>query len=172
MRTVTHLLTATLVAILLNGCEYKTALTSDHTVPIDPAVLGLWQSVAAPGQTAETKAELQVLRFSDTEYVVHYATANAALYFRAYPVTVANLKLVQVELLGSQQGPAGDTPGHFHVVTYAVQDGTLRMAVLNTAVVPATAASPDDLRRRLVAETANPRLFQEPQHFVRAPATP
>ena len=50
MRTLTLVLVLSL--ILLGGCVYTQPVTTNHTIAIDPAVLGLWQAVPDPGKDA------------------------------------------------------------------------------------------------------------------------
>ena len=67
--------------LFLCGCEYEAPLTEKHNAPIDPAVLGLWETL--PENSDEEKERMMILKFSSTEYIIHYPVREHAMYFRA-----------------------------------------------------------------------------------------
>ncbi len=66
--------------LFLCGCGYETPLTEKHTTPIDPAVLCLWETVLEDRN--EEKERMMILKFSSTEYIIHYPVGENAMYFR------------------------------------------------------------------------------------------
>ena len=47
---------------------------------------GLWETF--PEDRDEEKERMKILKFSSTEYIIHYPVGENAMYFRAYPVKV------------------------------------------------------------------------------------
>ena len=51
--------------LFLCGCEYEAPLTEKHTTLIDPAVLGLWETLSE--NSDEEKERMMILKFSSIE---------------------------------------------------------------------------------------------------------
>lgn len=149
----------------MTGCIYDAPLESDHAVPVDPAVLGTWQS-ADPEETE--KETMVILPFSETEYLVHYpADPEDGMYFRAYAINVAGVACVQLELLGSHKGrETGNT--RFQVVTYRLADGQLEIRILNENLVGSDLSGRAALRDAFTKHASDPELFTNPGTFKRA----
>ncbi|MBE2213845.1 MAG: hypothetical protein IAE82_08235 [Opitutaceae bacterium] len=151
-------------ALLLTGCIYDAPLETRHTTPVDPAVLGVWEAVDPDDDGPET---MVILRFSETEYLVHYPTKPAdSMYFRAYAITEAGVPCVQVELLGSHDGlPTGT--GRYQVVSYRLVAGQLEIRTLNDSLVSSELSGRAALREAFKKHARDPDLFTNPGTFKR-----
>lgn len=143
----------------LAACEYEAPLTADHTIAIDRTALGLWE---LDGE------QLLILPFSGTEYAVHYPMKNDPVYWRAYPIEVGGKACVQVEAIGTGDGPVpADERGRFHVVSYDLDGDKLVLRTLNTDLVSKRLASTEALREAFITHKDDENLFTNPGVFTR-----
>jgi hypothetical protein len=163
MRTWTPILA--LVLVLLSGCVYKAPVTTNHTIPVNPAVLGMWQAVPEPGKDIDADERMLVLKYSDTEYMVRYPSGKDAMFFRGYPIKVGNLQCVQIQLLGEKDQPVNDEDRKYQVVAYKLADGVLELRTLNADLISDRLATSADLLKAIKANIANSDLFKDPGKF-------
>jgi hypothetical protein len=163
MRALTPVLA--LVLVLLSGCVYKAPVTTTHTIPVDPAVLGVWQAVPEPGKDLDADERMLVLKYSDTEYMVRYPSGKDAMFFRGYPIKLGNLRCVQIQLLGEKDQPVNDEDRKYQVVAYKLADGVLELRTLNADLISDRLATSADLLKAIKANIANPDLFKDPGKF-------
>ena len=156
-------LVATLCSV---GCLYTVPVTEEHSVPVDPAVLGLWEEVPEGEGRAEAPPQMLVLQFSQTEYLVEYPVGKEAFYFRAWPVKVAGLTAVQLQVIRDNEGRL-TTPKPYHVVAYQAREGMLEVRTLNDDLVGREFATPKALVAAIEAHRDDPELFREPGRFRR-----
>ncbi len=157
-----------LVAILLVGCEYKVPLTKEHSVAIDPMVLGVWESIPDEGEEAESAERMVILKYSDTEYMVHYPVGEDGVYYRCYPIKIEGTSCVQVQAIGNSDGPpAEDERELFHVVSYRLTDGILEIRTLNTDLVVDDLKTTEELMAAFLAHKDDAHLFVNPGRFRR-----
>lgn len=150
--------------LLLCGCVYEVPLVDEAVVLIDPEVTGTWQMIPQEGEPEDPTAQLVILPFSRTEYVVIGAPAKKdRLVFRGYPGHINGLEIVQLEWL-----QAGPEQNRYHVCRYTIsEDGRLAVQMLSTDVVSDLITDPDELRKILVEQCRNPKMFSEPQIYRR-----
>lgn len=164
-------LIATLVlslgALCLAACEYDVAITTDHNIPINRGLLGSWEAI--PGEDeADDNTRLQVIEFSETEYLVHYFEGDESLYFRAYPVKIGNVNAIQLELIGDDNESIDhDKEDRFVVASTRLLEGKLEVRTLNTELVSAQLSDSQSLRDAFLANIKNPELFNDPGVFKR-----
>jgi hypothetical protein len=152
--------------LLAAGCEYQAPLTDEHRMPVDPAVLGLWESVPDGYGSSDTNRErMIVLKYSETEYLVHYPTGKDGQYFRGYPMKIADVPCVQVQLIGAATGDVKNEAPKYHVVSYTLSNGELSLMTLNTAVVDKTLKGSAALRKAFEKNKDNKELFANPGKF-------
>lgn len=163
MRALTPVLA--LVLVLLSGCVYKAPVTTTHTIPVDPAVLGVWQAVPEPGEDLDADERMLVLKYSDTEYMVRYPSGKDAMFFRGYPIKLGNLRCVQIQLLGEKDQPVNDEDRKYQVVAYKLADSVLELRTLNADLISDRLATSADLLKAIKANIANPDLFKDPGKF-------
>lgn len=153
------------IGLLLTACTYDAPLVTQATIPIDPAVLGVWQ--AADDESDGAPARMVILPFSPTEYLVHYPTAqDDSMYFRGYAIQVAGISCVQLELLGSHRGRETGKD-RYQVAQYALTGDKLEIRTLNDAVVSAELSGTAALHEAVQKNASHPDLFNEPGVFVR-----
>jgi len=159
-----------LVAIFLSvfaGCEYESPLTNKHKIPVDPAVLGLWETLPDNNETAGSSEKMLILKYSDTEYLVHYPVGDDAFYFRGYPIKIRNISCVQIRLIGDSGGDIKTEERKYHVVSYQFVNGELEIKTLNTDLVDKNLKNIKKLRKAFMKNRGNIELFQNPVKFMR-----
>ena len=62
------------------GCKYEVPLTEEHSIPVDPLVLGLWEPVLDDGEQSTPNDGMMVLKYSNTEYLIHHPWGNDGIY--------------------------------------------------------------------------------------------
>ncbi|MBU1181395.1 MAG: hypothetical protein ABIJ52_02755 [Pseudomonadota bacterium] len=149
------------------GCEYESPLTNEHNIPVDSAVLGLWETVQDNSETAGSSEKMLVLKYSDTEYLVHYPIGDEAFYFRGYPIKIGNISCVQVQLIGDANGDIKKEERKYQVVSYELSNGELEIKTLNTDLVNKDLKESNKLRKAFMKNRGNVELFQNPVKFVR-----
>jgi hypothetical protein len=152
--------------LALAACQYDAPLTTAHDIPVDPSILGSW--VIVPSDNDDPETRLQIHRFSDTEYAVHYHESNTDLYFRAYAINIAGVSAVQLELIGSEEGAVGSAAeDRYMVASYRLVDGQMEVRTLNTELVDDELKDSASLREAFIAHKDNPELFNDPGLFKR-----
>jgi hypothetical protein len=147
----------------LAGCVYEAPVTPEHSVPIDPAVLGLWEIKPENGPADR----MLVLKFSATEYVVHYPMKQDAMYFRAYPVKVDDGTLVQIQFLGTGRQAAAESERRYHVVKYRRDGDVLEVRTVNPEVLGKNLRTSRELQEAIKQKAGDANLFEAPQRFQR-----
>lgn len=150
--------------LALAGCEYTAPLNDEHEIDISPNVLGHWQENST--NESDSPDQMIILRASDTEYLVHYIVGADSMYFRAYPINIAGIDCVQLELIGDAKGNPGQAQAkRYHVVRYELVDEQLVISTLNTAIVSTELDSMRKLRRAFSENKNNLDLFHDPGRF-------
>ena len=157
-----------LVVLLLGiaACEYQEPLSEKQNSSIDPALLGLWEPAPEKNEPKPSGEWILALKYSDTEYMIHYQTGSESMYFRAYPLKIGDIPCVQLQLIGDSSGPLAKTEPAYQVafVTLTGDEVTIRM--MNTSVVGRDLHSPA-LREAFLKNSKNTDLFREPVKFRR-----
>ena len=148
------------------ACEYQEPLSEKQNISVDPALLGLWEPVPEKDEQKPSGEWILALKYSDTEYMIHYQTRTESMYFRAYPIKVGDISCMQLELIGNGDGPAAKGEPAFQAasVTLSGDEATIRM--MNTSVVASKLRGPA-LREAFLKNAKNPDLFREPVKFRR-----
>ncbi len=160
---------AGLAVLLLAGCEYEAPLTTAHTIAVDASVLGVWEPVRDEGRVPPGRdMRVTILRYSDTEYLVHYLSGGGGLFFRAYPIQIGGLSCVQLQGLGTHQGPpAREATRLFHVFSCEIEDDELVLRPINTKLIDSSLTTREELEAAFLRHKENPDLFREPDRFRR-----
>ncbi len=154
-------LTVLLSILLLGGCIYDVPLVEKAEVPVDPALTGIWQMIPDEGTLEDPDDRLVILPFSKTEYVAISGQSDAALYFRAYPVRLDGMELIQLEWL--QVEPGGDE--RYHVCRYTLENGVLTVETLNDDVVGRRITDSKALCKTLLVNRDDPELFEDAARY-------
>lgn len=165
MRCISLLVTVTL--LLLGGCKYEAPLVKAHAIPIDVSVLGVWEPQTDNREPPGADERMMILMYSDTEYVVHYPPGgNDETYFRGYPIRIGGISCVQLQVIGTKDGPPkGDVKERFHVVSYELKEGILEIRTLNTDLVDDNLESTEALVKAFLSHKDNKNLFTNPVRF-------
>ncbi|NQT92265.1 MAG: hypothetical protein HQ559_05855 [Lentisphaerae bacterium] len=155
------------VVLFVAGCEYDAPLTERHSIAIDRNVLGLWEPMPDDEEEEiEPGERMMILKFSDTEYLVHYPIGKNGIYYRAYPMKLGGVSCVQLQALGTEDGPLeADEKELYHVVSYRLVEGALEIKTLNTGIVDDHLKTGRALRKAFLENKNNEDLFSNPARF-------
>ena len=153
-----------LLVLGLTGCEYEVPLVEKKDIPVDEAILGLWEQVPGKDETGSPQ-EMLVLKYTDTEYLVHYPTGKDGMYFRAYPIKIDGKIYVQTQLIGTRDGNIEKKDRRYHVVSYKLSDGQFEMRILNADLVDKNLTDSAKLMEAFLKNKDNKDLFKEPGKF-------
>jgi len=157
------------VALVLSfaGCQYLAPLAEEHTIAIDPAVIGLWEEVPEGDKPPDPDEKMLILKYSDTEYLVHYPTRKDEMYYRAYPIKIDGIPCVQVQLIGTADGDVKKGDRKYQVVTYSVSNGELEIKTLNADLVDKDLRDTASIKQAFQKNKDNKDLFTNPGRFRR-----
>jgi hypothetical protein len=152
--------------LFIVGCEFESPLTKEHTIAIDSSVLGLWELIPEDEKEPDPEERVLVLKYSHTEYMIHYPIGKKGMYFRGYPIKIGSVPCVQLEFIGTPKGPPDRNQKQlFHVVSYALTRGELEIRTLNTTLVSDQLKDADALRKAFLTHQGNKYLFRDPGKF-------
>jgi len=150
------------------GCWYDAPLTEERALEVDPAVLGWWECVSEDTADAEESERMLVMRFSETEYLVHYLVGQKeTFYFRAYPIEIGGVACVQLQIIGFADGAADQDEKPFYAASYNLAGGELVVKLLNRDLIDEGLTGSEALRRAFLKHKDNPELFRDPGRFRR-----
>lgn len=148
------------------GCIYEAPLTDEHAIQVDSSVLGLWEYVPSENEKPGVPEQMMVLQYSDTEYLIHYPTGKGGMYFRGYLIRIGEVPCVQLQLVGSGEGPVSEGEKKlFHIASYQLDTGELVVRTLNTELVDADLKEPAALMAAFLQHQGNRELFTDPGRF-------
>jgi hypothetical protein len=160
-KTTTFLVLAA-ATLLLAGCEYDAPFVKEHTIPVDAELLGIWAPVPAKGATAKSDENMVVLRYSDTEYMIHYPANDQGIYYRGYPIKIGSVACVQLVVIGTAESALGkDEKGLYHVAFYSIANGMLDVRMLNKKVVSNDLKTTKELHKAFLENIGNKELFND-----------
>lgn len=155
-----RLLLVLLAGLLVCGCIYDVPLVEKAELPVDAALTGIWQEIPAEGKPEDPDDRMVILPFSDTEYIAVIGPGEDALYFRAYPIRLDGMELVQLKWLNG-----GEDAEPYTVCRYSLKDGILTVEYLNKDVVDPKIKDSSALRDALLANRENSKLFGDPGRY-------
>ena len=157
-----------IVVLCFAACEYKDPLTEEHTIPVDSSVLGIWEPLLDEGEVRDADERMVILKFSDTEYLIHHPIGEDGLYYRGYPIKIGQVSCVQLQIIGTADGPPKkDNKQRYHVVSYSLANEILEVKILNTELVGDDLKDSKVLREAFLKEQGNRDLFTDPGKFKR-----
>jgi hypothetical protein len=154
------------LTLLISGCEYLAPLSGDHNIPIDPAVIGLWEEAPEGDKPPDPDDRMLIMKYSDTEYIVHYPTRKDEMYYRAYPIKVDGVPCVQIQLIGNAEGGIKEDR-KYQVVKYVLSNGELEIKTLNTDLIDKDLPDTASIKQAFVKNKDNRDLFRNPGKFRR-----
>jgi hypothetical protein len=154
------------LTLFIAGCDYLAPLSAEHNIAIDPAVIGLWEEVPEGDKPPDPNDRMLILKYSDTEYLVHYPVRKDEAYYRAYPIKVDGISCVQVQQIGTAQGDFKEDK-KYDVVTYSIFKDEMEIKVLNTDLVGQDLRDSAALRQAFLKNKDKKNLFTNPGKFRR-----
>ena len=155
-----------LAIILTAGCVHKTPITTDHTIEIDPQLIGLWESIAGEAKDDPDEDRMLVLKWSETEFLAQLPMGAKGEFYRAYLVEIGGRTLLQAESVGNSVGRQFPTDRmSYPVLSYELVEGILILSTLNPEVVDEEIADSAALRQAYLENKDKPGLFNPPAHF-------
>ena len=170
-RSKLSVLAVALFAVWFAGCNYENPLVAESSVPVDPVLLGAWETIPDATKPSEDKFEALILKFSQTEYSIQYPRQEKdSLYFRSYPIQIGGKTYLQIQLIGSEAGPVKEGDRKYDVLAYTVSDDVLEISTLNTKLVDKKITGSEGLLKAFQENQANPELFVNTVKFRKVPA--
>lgn len=161
------IMVVTAMVIVSTGCEYQVPLADKQDIPVDEAVLGLWEQLPERDAAANPENNMLVLKYTEKEYLVHYPTGKDGMYFRGYPIKIAGKIYMQIQLIGTKDGDIEKKDRKYHVVSYVLSDGQLEIKTLNSELVDKNLQDSAKLTEAFLKNKDNKTLFKDPGKFRR-----
>jgi hypothetical protein len=154
------------LALFIAGCEYLAPLSEEHNISIDPSVIGLWEEAPEGDKPPDPDDRMLILKYSDTEYLVHYPTRKDEMFYRAYPIKVDGISCIQIQLIGTAEGAVKDDR-KYQVATYSISNGELEIKMLNTDIIDKDLRDTASIKQAFLKNKDNKKLFANPGKFRR-----
>lgn len=130
------LLLPLLILAAAPGCRYAAPLSTPQGRHIDAAVTGKWrQESDATGKAPGPERTALILEFTATKYLIRYRVGGKVLYFRGYPLRVHGRRLVQLQLIGTRDGPVNERDRKYDIAAYSVTGDEMTVSLLNGDLV-------------------------------------
>ena len=154
--------------LMTAGCVHEAPLTTEHTLAIDTALLGLWELVPGEAKGDPDEDRMVVMRWSDTEYLAQLSLGPEGDYYRAYPMEIGGHSLIQAEFLGNTSRNWYPPDKAFYpILRYELVEGILIISTLNPEVVDVEITDSGALREAFLKNKDRRDLFNPPAHFRR-----
>ena len=150
---------------LLNSCMFDAPFEKEAGLPVDPALLGRWESLPADPKRASER--MLVLQHSANEYLVEYPVGEKAMFFRAFAVDLAGSRFIQAQWIGTAEGPVKPQDRKCHLLKVDVTGDTLEMRSINPEVLGNNLGDPARMKAAFASHKDDARLFGEPENFRR-----
>ena len=109
-----------------------------------------------------------ILRYSDTEYLIHSPAEKDGIYYRGYLIEIGGKRYVQLVVLGLEEAPVPDDEDElFHVAAYDLKQGILEVSLLNSKLVNAQLEDAVALRKSFMEHLDDATLFKPHQRYRR-----
>jgi len=154
---------AILAAVLLSSCDYTVPLVTTPELPVDRAWLGAWQRTRDDGQVER----LLLLPLGTCEYLLAYPAGETdTMFARACRWAGPGLSLLQVEWVGNAKGGVPDDGKVYQYAACQLEDGALRVRLLNSSVVSGGVTSAAELVQALAEHRSDEDLFRPDMVFT------
>lgn len=154
---------ATILLIAVTGCRYEIPLVAGSEIPVDREVLGTWER-----SDSKRDERVQVIRFTDHEYLLNYYVDDDALYMRAWLIEFDGQEYAQVEFIGTNDEVIKEDDRKFDVIRYKLSgESAQKMSVwrLNTDVISDDIATSRHLKESITQNVENEALFSKYGEF-------
>jgi hypothetical protein len=157
------LLTALGSLLLLNSCVFESPFETQAKIPVNPALLGRWESV--PGGDGQASERMLVLQHSPNEYAVEYPVGEKAMFFRAFAVELAGGSFIQIQLIGTAEGPVKPEDRKFHLLKVSATADAMEMRTIDPDVLGKDHGDPAQMKAAFNEHKDDPKLFEDPEKF-------
>lgn len=161
-----------ILALILAGCAYDVPLSEPQDLPLNLALIGIWESLPDSEAVTDDAQQMIVLPCGDGEFFVHIRSGPEGLYCRAYPIVVEGERYHQVQLIGTVDSTSLSVAGGYHVVWCRLAEGILEVRTLNTDRVDTGIATSAALLAAFRERRTDPDLFIDPARFRRVDPAP
>ena len=151
--------------LVLNSCVFEEPFETEAKIPVNPALPGRWEEMAADAQNA--KQTMLVLEHSAYEYLVEYPVGEKAMFFRIFAVELAADRLMQAQLIGTADGPVKPHDRKYHLLKVSLYGDAMEMRTLRPEALGDDVRTTAQLREALAAHVNEADLFAEPVKFRR-----
>jgi hypothetical protein len=152
--------------MLLASCVFESPFEADSKVPVDQRLIGRWQEVASAEKTEGNR--LLVLQHSENEYLVQYPDGDKAMYFRAFAVNLAEQNCIQIQLIGTADGPLKPENRKYHLLKVALNRDALEIRTIKPEILGKDLRDTAALRAAFTTHKDDADLFGDPVIFRRA----
>ncbi|MCX6868705.1 MAG: hypothetical protein NTV46_21380 [Verrucomicrobia bacterium] len=159
------LLSAVMPLLLLNSCVFESPFEAVARIPTDPRLLGRWEEVRDKPEAQPDR--MLVLQHSANEYVVEYPVGAKAMFFRAYTVQLEAKPYIQIQLLGTAEGPAKPADRKYHLLKVSVDGDAVEMRTLDAEVLGKNPGDQAHLKAAFAKHKDDLKLFGDPVIFRR-----
>lgn len=158
---------ALVAATGLAGCTYEAPLSTSPIGRISEELIGLWEEV--PDSPGEKGGLLSVVPFDDGNLLAVFPVGDDELYFRAWPVKVAGVSAIQLQIVGAAKPEPTPEPSgkNFSVVVYEFDGDDLILKSLNEDLVPPSLTTTAEIVEAFTEHAGDPDLFNNPDRYRR-----
>jgi len=155
-------------ALPIAGCLYEHPFVEEDVLPIDANLVAVWEEVPPEVDDPGERGRLTAIRFSDTEYLIHYPSNEDGGYFRGYLVRLGEKTYIQIEAIAGSAGPLPPrNKRRFHLASYSVKNDQLQLRMVDPDQLPEQPKDSEALRKGFMDAEDHPDLFDEPGTFRR-----
>ena len=151
--------------MLLASCVFESPFETTAKLPVDQALLGRWQEVTSNDKLASNG--LLVLQHSANEYLVQYPEGEKGMYFRAFAVDLAGQRCMQIQLIGTADGPVKPENRKYHLLKAALNKDELEIRTIKQDIIGKDLRDTEALRVAYLAHKDQADLFGDPVVFRR-----
>lgn len=143
-----------LTVLLFASCRYEVPLETNTQLPVDTRLEGTWRK---PG--GERDERIQIVPFTDRQYLVNYHIDENVLYLRGYMIEFNSNQYVQVEFIATPDKIIKGGERKFDIFRYELSGNTLSVWRVNGDVVSESIDSTRTLREAFQANADSRDLF-------------
>lgn len=151
--------------MLLASCVFESPFETTARVPVDQSLLGRWEEVASKEKLAAN--HMLVLQHSENEYLVQYPEGEKAMYFRAFAVDMAGQRCIQIQLIGTADGPVKPENRKYHLLKMALNGEAMEIRTIKPEILGKDLRDTETLRAAFTTHKCHAELFGDPVTFRR-----
>lgn len=149
---------------LLTSCVFDVPFEKSAKFPVQEELLGVWEE-QAPQESEQNR--LLVLKHSENEYLVAYPFAKKGMVFRAFDVELEGQRYLQVQWIGSDEGPVAESDRKYHLLKVQVDGDELEIAMIAHELLGEKLTTSAELRSAFAEHKDQEGLFGEAVKFKR-----